>query len=70
MIQDVIISILLPKGKAFSLLILPVIISRDTVTSVTLIEKEPLFIAGVNTTKTSEIRNKLQEKNKDAEPVN
>jgi hypothetical protein len=49
---------------------LPVIISRDTVTSVTLIEKEPLFIAGVNTTKTSEIRNKLLEKNKDAEPVN
>jgi len=49
---------------------LPVIISRDTVTSVTLIEKEPLFIAGVNTTKTSEIRNKLLEKNKDAESVN
>jgi hypothetical protein len=49
---------------------LPVIISRDTVTSVTLIEKEPLFIAGVNTTKTSEIRNKLLEKNKDAEPLN
>ncbi|QPM69459.1 hypothetical protein [Atribacter laminatus] len=48
---------------------LPVVISRDTNSSVTLKEKEPLFIAGVNTTKTSEIRNKLLEKNQDSATV-
>ncbi|NLJ38708.1 MAG: hypothetical protein GX432_08105 [Candidatus Atribacteria bacterium] len=49
---------------------LPVVISRDTITTVTLKEKEPFFIAGVNTTKTSEIRNKLLEKNKNAITAN
>jgi len=48
---------------------LPVIISRETKTSVMLEENEPLFIAGVNTTKTNEIRNKLLEKNAKTTPT-